>query len=336
MTDKRLVIDKNTLLSEIFDLPLFKKDATLFFGKGKLPPKRFMKRTLGEYIRSIDENWDADDAAIGLNRFIEASESGRYNVFNVYSDSELKRDKTKKNMNLIFFEGKKDAPYFVVCPGGAYMKVCSIFEGYPVAAKLNSYGYNAFVLNYRAGIKGNVFERSREDLIRSLQFIDERAAEFGVNSNTYGLIGFSAGGHLVTSFCTDNLGYKTIGINPPAAVIAAYPLLTYNRNLYKLLRFVMSSAKSKIRFKDTDVIKYTGHNFPPVFLWNTVDDKTVDAVQSELFDKALSEKGVQHIYRRFLTGGHGAGLAKNKEPQNWFAEAMDFFKVVTDNHSDNL
>lgn len=52
---------------------------------------------------------------------------------------------------MLHFPGKKDALFVVICPGGGYEVVCSMFEGFPVAAALNRMGYHAFAVQYRYG-----------------------------------------------------------------------------------------------------------------------------------------------------------------------------------------
>ena len=102
----------------------------------------------------------------------------------------------------------------VVCPGGSYFWHDMNAEGDEVARWLNRNGIAAFVLKYRTGgttafvsryrhvVRGRRYPDPQDDLRQALRYIRAHAADYGVDPSRIGVMGFSAGGHLVLSAAT--------------------------------------------------------------------------------------------------------------------------------------
>jgi len=88
----------------------------------------------------------------------------------------------------------------LVIPGGGHRELRMDHEGYNVAAWLTHHGVAAFVLKYRlareAGSSYTVEGTELSDVQRALRLIRSRSAEWGVDPNRLGVMGFSAGGEL--------------------------------------------------------------------------------------------------------------------------------------------
>jgi dienelactone hydrolase len=99
----------------------------------------------------------------------------------------------------------------IVAPGGGTKTLMMSYEGVDIAKKLNDFGVDAFVLKYRLihtgpgadtsepSTKGpqagqDIRELAGQDGIKSMELVRTRAAEFKIQSNRIGMIGFSAGG----------------------------------------------------------------------------------------------------------------------------------------------
>ena len=95
----------------------------------------------------------------------------------------------------------------IVVPGGGHSKLVMEHEGYNVAAWLVERGIAAFILKHRlakddatpAGTpQPYTIERDAlADGQRALRLVRSRAAEWGINPATVGMVGFSAGGEVV-------------------------------------------------------------------------------------------------------------------------------------------
>jgi acetyl esterase/lipase len=88
----------------------------------------------------------------------------------------------------------------VVCPGGGHRNLAIEHEGYNVGKWLSERGIAAFVLKYRLARETNstysVEGHALADTQRAIRLVRARAGEWGVNVNSVGVIGFSAGGEL--------------------------------------------------------------------------------------------------------------------------------------------
>ncbi len=90
----------------------------------------------------------------------------------------------------------------VVVPGGGHRILVIDAEGTDAARFLNSIGVAAFVLKHRLGREeGSPYRvdvHASQDAYRALRLIRSRASEFGIDPTRLGMLGFSAGGEVVS------------------------------------------------------------------------------------------------------------------------------------------
>ncbi len=240
-----------------------------------------------------------------------------------------------KNVTLTEFlpEGTPLAT-IIVCPGGSYHWLDKNTEGTMVARWLASNGYAAYVLRYRVAGKLEYVTKYRS-LFRGRRYPDmicdlQRAIQIlrGRYDCPLGVMGFSAGGHLVTLagefFDTNFLeGY---GIAPecslrPDFIAPIYPVVTLSNERYvhrrSRLGLLGEHYLKKMFFRDSlSTEKHVREDMPPVFLLNCADDPIVDYHNSILLDSALSAHQVPHKYVFLESGGHGFGADTSKMDEN--------------------
>jgi acetyl esterase/lipase len=94
----------------------------------------------------------------------------------------------------------------IVIPGGGHRELWMDHEGYNVGRFLSDHGVSAFVLKYRlareAGSTYSIEGRALADLRRAIRLVRSRAAEWGIDPQRIGVIGFSAGGELAALSAT--------------------------------------------------------------------------------------------------------------------------------------
>jgi len=95
--------------------------------------------------------------------------------------------------------GAAAAPAMIVCPGGGYGYTVIDKEGTEIAAWLNSAGISVLVLKYRTP---NNRAGALQDAQRALSLARGKAAEWNLDPQRLGIIGFSAGGHLAARAST--------------------------------------------------------------------------------------------------------------------------------------
>lgn len=95
----------------------------------------------------------------------------------------------------------------IVVPGGGHRMLVFQNEGVMAAKNLNRIGVTAFVLKYRlARDEGSTYSiegDAASDLRRAVRWVRAHAADYGVDAHRLGVMGFSAGGELV-SLVADN------------------------------------------------------------------------------------------------------------------------------------
>jgi acetyl esterase/lipase len=90
----------------------------------------------------------------------------------------------------------------VICPGGGHRLLVFNAEGDEPARYLASLGVTAFALKYRlgreAGSPYSIEKHAREDGLRAMRLVRSRAKEWDLDPNRIGMMGFSAGGEVVS------------------------------------------------------------------------------------------------------------------------------------------
>lgn len=238
----------------------------------------------------------------------------------------------------------------IVCPGGSYYWLDDVNEGDDVAQWLQSNGITAFVLRYRtAGLPAFLFHYRRlfngrrhpvmvSDAQRALQWVREHAGQYHIDPNKLGMMGFSAGGHLVMSAAcfseTDFL--KDYGIDTkvslqPSFLVPVYPVVTMRKPyVHKRSRCALLSEKLQhdpVMIDSLSLERHIPADCPPVFLVNCVDDPIVDYHNSMLLDSALTANHVNHRYFLYQTGGHSFGASDVKgteESRQWKNEFLNW------------
>lgn len=220
-------------------------------------------------------------------------------------------------------QGKNTGAAVVVFPGGGYWILAIDLEGTEVCDWLTSEGITCVLLKYRVPGNGKqpqsgAYPKSPmalQDAQRTMGLVRLHAAEWHVDPHKIGVLGFSAGGHLVAAISTH-----------------------YKRRLYPL---VDAADKESCR-PDFAVALYPGHmmehtskpfalnpyvpvshDTPPTFLLQATNDP-IDSVQNSLvYFMALQRAGVPAEMHLYAQGGHAFGLRRTKDPITAWPELVE-------------
>ena len=223
----------------------------------------------------------------------------------------------------------------VVCPGGGYVNLAMDHEGQQVARWLNSLGIQSFVLKYRLGPKyHHPIELS--DAQRAIRTVRSRAAEYHVQPDRIGIMGFSAGGHLASSAGTHFDSGKSDGRDAidrlssrPDFLILGYPVISFTSNIHRgsMRALLGDNPDPQLVQLMSNELQVTAQT-PPTFLFHTTDDNVVPVENSVMFYMALRKAGVPAEMHLYEHGPHGVGLAPTDEAlSSWPARLADWLRV---------
>jgi acetyl esterase/lipase len=126
------------------------------------------------------------------------------------AEPEIAKDYWVRNVHnptlTIYRPAHQNGAALIVIPGGAHKLIVWTSEGANVGPALNRYGLTVFVLKYRlAREEGSRYslDDAAADVRRSIRWVRAHAQEYGVDPARVGIMGFSAGGELV-SLVADN------------------------------------------------------------------------------------------------------------------------------------
>ena len=206
-------------------------------------------------------------------------------------------------------KGTNTGVAMLVFPGGGYQLLAMDLEGTEVCDWLNSRGITAVLLKYRVPIKrkGPYGEslQALEDAQRAISLVRYHAAEWGIDPHKIGVIGFSAGGHMVTATSThfNKRSYRPVDAADkvscrPDFAIACYPGHMFN---------------SDEGFKLNPNVPVTT-NTPTTFLVQAENDYVDGINQSLVYYIALKDAKVPVEMHLYAGGGHAFGLRHTENP----------------------
>lgn len=223
----------------------------------------------------------------------------------------------------------------IICPGGGYGVLVIKREGYDVAEAFRKQGIAAFVLKYRLPSDRTMIDPSigpLQDAQQAIKILRQRAAEWGIDPQKIGIMGFSAGGHLASTAGTHF--ERTVLPNPekislrPDFMILVYPVISFMEGIghkgsgANLLG--KNPSKEQIQLYSNELQVQT--STPPAFITHAGDDTVVPVSNSLLFYDALKQhkvSGELHIYSK---GEHG--YLKTPAFEEWFGRCLHWMKTA--------
>ena len=225
-------------------------------------------------------------------------------------------DDTDKAEITVYLPSEKKATgrAVVCCPGGGYTHLAMDHEGHQWATFFNNQGIALIVLKYRMPHGNRLIPIS--DAEEAMKLVRRHAAEWHVNPNDVGIMGFSAGGHLASTIATHSTGDAA-----PNFQILFYPVITMDPGYTHMGShdgFLGTFSDDKKDQKELRRLEAEFSNDLQVnrttsraFLALSDDDKAVPAANGFNYYQQLYKHDVPASIHIYPTGGHGWGYRES-------------------------
>ena len=327
---------KDRTLKSLLEDPLIADIAPEAIAAWDLSQEEFYDWTLQEIAEKM--NWG--NLERGFTRLLDIAGRGDY-FYRLYSEEEYAAAPEKKRVNLVYFPSDDPAaderPFILLAPGGGFVNVWSLTEGWPTAQHFNEKGYHVFILTYQICVDGSAV-RAMDDCARALQFIDTNKSKFHVDPERYITCGFSAGGYVVCLWNTEK-GYRAFDLPKPQACFPVYPFTSYRLTESEEWeegedkdRFAISGVGCTLHEAANSCFDIPTHaeGFPPTALFLAAQDELVDPEHSKSLAAALEELGIDCLLEIGTVGGHGFADGTGMCMEGWPERAIEWYEELTD------
>jgi acetyl esterase/lipase len=203
----------------------------------------------------------------------------------------------------------------VVFPGGGYQILAIDLEGTEVCDWLTSRGITCVLLKYRVPGEGKhprsgsypSSPEALQDAQRAIGLARFHAPEWHIDPHKIGVLGFSAGGHLVaaTSVHFDKRLYADVDAADEESCRPDFAVALYPGHLF---------VKKGTLELNPDIARRVSSQTPPTFLLQNENDD-VDSIWDALsYEAALIKAHVPVEFHSYAEGGHAFGLRRTKYP----------------------
>ncbi len=269
------------------------------------------KKTPADYIEAVD--------SAGLISNVSVP------TISVYFPEKAKANGTA----VILFAG---GGYFVLAP-----KKCI-----EIAKAFNQAGVTAFVVKYRLPSDKIMKDKTigpLQDAQAAIKMVRTKAAEWHIDPQKIGMVGLSAGGHLVSTVGTqpnrvviDNKEKVSL---VPDFMILLYPVIIYDPAISRTRENLIGKKPSKEALDLYSTDKQVSGGTPRTFLVHAANDDVIPVKNSLRFFEAMVKAGVPGEVHILQSGGHGFGISGSGYTDNWFTWCKDWMKknnlLTTDN-----
>jgi acetyl esterase/lipase len=220
-------------------------------------------------------------------------------------------------------QGKNTGAAVIVFPGGGYQILAMDLEGTEVCDWLNARGITGILLKYRVPGEGKLPKSGAypdsplalEDAQRALGLVRFHASEYHIDPHKIGVLGFSAGGHLVAAISThfDKRLYRAVDAADKVSCRPDFAVACYPGHMFE------HTSKD---FQLNPYVPVT-RNTPPTFLLQAENDPVDDVKNSLVYFAALKKAGVPAEMHIYAEGKHAFGLRRTKLPITAWPELVE-------------
>ena len=324
---------ENKTLGELLSDPRIRPIAGEAIRNRNLTKEELWNKTLRELK---EEHFFTGEIRRGIERLYRAADSGEW-YYPLYSESEVAENEERRGVSLVWFPSEDPVadsrPFMLVVPGGGFVNVWNLTEGWPIAEQFNRLGYHAFILTYQVdGEEDHQLDRDLEDMARGLCLIRDNADRFHVQGDNYMTCGFSAGGYLVCLWNTA-MGYPHFGLAKPRAAFPIYPVVSLKRSIRygdedpEYAMWLYGCSLQEAAEKEFEIPEHA-EGFPPSALFLAAGDELVNPENSKMLARALEALEIPCRLEIGPEGGHGFADGSGTCMAGWTERAIRWFESL--------
>jgi 2-keto-4-pentenoate hydratase/acetyl esterase/lipase len=195
---------------------------------------------------------------------------------------------------------KRNGTAVLLCPGGGLQRLAIEHEGLEMAERLLTEGLTVFLLKYRVPAP---IETALIDAQRAMGIIRSRAAEWEIDPNGIGQLGFSAGGEIGAWLAThyEQRLYEAVDAADRVSCKPDFVGLIYPGGL----------LDRRTRSLKAAIADHIDETVPPTFFVHAFDDSSQNSLEMVL---ALKRAGVPTEFHLYQRGTHGFGARTSGTP----------------------
>ncbi len=216
---------------------------------------------------------------------------------------------SRPTMTVYSPSGKNTGAAMVVFPGGGYQDLAIDLEGTEVCDWLTPKGITCVLLKYRVPDSGPAWHDECEcyihpkapmalqDAQRTVGLVRFHSAEWHIDPHKIGVLGFSAGGHMVAAMSTHfkQRVYPAVDAADKESCRPDFAVAVYPGHLW------IDDKKFEL---NPDIRTHITRQTPPTFLLQAEDDYVDNVNQSLVYYIALKNANVPVEMHLYSQGGH--------------------------------
>jgi len=220
--------------------------------------------------------------------------------------------------------GRNTGAAVVVFPGGGYNVLAIDLEGTEACDWLTSRGITCVLLKYRVPcVKTGPYRdclTALQDAQRTIGLVRFQAAKWHIDPHKIGVLGFSAGGHMVVTTSThfEKRLYSAVDAADKESCRPDFAIALYPGHL----------AVPERNFALNPDIRVTSRTSPTLLI--QAEDDPVDPVENSIvYHSALRKAGAPVEMHLYVKGGHAFGLRRTSFPITaWPAVAESWLRTI--------
>ena len=217
----------------------------------------------------------------------------------------------RPTMTVFAAKGTRTGAAIVVFPGGGYHNLWIDIEGTEVCDWITAKGVTCVVLKYRVpgggpyGLDMPRVPMALQDAQRAIGLLRERGSEWGIDPHKVGVLGFSAGGHLVAWVSNEpKRRYAPVDAADKQSSRPDFAVVLYPGHIWDYVDDAMRKPANGLRVtKDA----------PPTFILQAQDDPVDNIHESLTYYLALLKANVPTELHLYPHGGHAFGLRRTEQ-----------------------